>query len=155
MEIKGKVISVNISEKKGVIKLPVEKITLCDTGIEKDAHAGDWHRQVSLLADESIDRFKDVLGREIEYGEFAENITTKGLILYDMKPGDFLKIGKEVVMEVTQIGKECHGTGCAIFTAVGKCVMPKEGIFCKVINHGNITANDKIIYIPANKAELQ
>ena len=155
MQHTGTVISVNISEKKGVIKSPVQNIILNETGIKDDAHAGDWHRQVSLLADESIDRFKGVLGREIEYGEFAENITTKGLVLYDMKPGDILKIGEEVVMEVTQIGKECHGTGCAIFTAVGKCVMPKEGIFCKVISNGNISANDEIIYLPANSAELQ
>lgn len=150
MEIKGKVISVNISEKKGVIKLPVDKITLCDTGIEKDAHAGDWHRQISLLAIESIKKFNKVLGRELVYGEFAENITTQGLILYEMKPGDILNIGNNVVLEVTQIGKKCHGDGCAIYTAVGKCVMPKEGIFCKVIKNGSISANDIIEYLPKN-----
>lgn len=155
MQHTGKVISVNISNKKGVIKTPVKKTALNETGIKDDAHAGDWHRQVSLLAVESINRFKNVSGREIGYGEFAENITTKGLVLYKMKPGDILKIGKDAVMEVTQIGKECHGTGCAIFTAVGKCVMPKEGIFCKVITNGNISADDEIIYLPANSAELQ
>ncbi len=155
MQHTGSVISVNISEKKGVIKSPVQQITLNEKGIKDDAHAGDWHRQVSLLADESINRFKGVLGREIEYGEFAENITTKGLVLFEMTPGDIIKIGKEVVMEVTQIGKKCHGDGCAIFTAAGRCVMPKEGIFCKVITNGNITANDEIIYLPANSAELQ
>lgn len=155
MKTIGKVISVNISEKKGVIKLPVEKISLNNKGVENDAHAGDWHRQVSLLADESINRFKDVLGRDIEYGEFAENITTKGLVLYKMLPGDIIKIGENVVMEVTQIGKKCHGDGCAIYSAVGKCVMPKEGIFCKVISNGNISAEDEIIYLPMNKAELQ
>jgi MOSC domain-containing protein YiiM len=151
----GKVISVNISEKKGVIKSPVEKIELIATGVKDDAHAGKWHRQVSLLADESITRFKDVLGRDIDYGEFAENITTKGLVLYEMKPGDIIKIGKKVVLELTQIGKKCHGEGCAIFSAVGKCVMPKEGIFCKVISQGDIKANDEIIYLPKNKFELQ
>ena len=155
MQHTGSVISVNISEKKGVIKSPVQQITLNEKGIKDDAHAGDWHRQVSLLADESINRFKGVLERDIEYGEFAENITTKGLVLFEMTPGDIIKIGKEVVMEVTQIGKKCHGDGCAIFTAAGRCVMPKEGIFCKVISNGNITANDKIIYLPANSAELQ
>ena len=155
MQHTGSVISVNISEKKGVIKSPVQQISLNEKGIKDDAHAGDWHRQVSLLADESINRFKGVLGRDIEYGEFAENITTKGLVLFEMTPGDIIKIGKEVVMEVTQIGKNCHGDGCAIFTAAGRCVMPKEGIFCKVISNGNITANDTIIYLPANKAELQ
>lgn len=148
----GKVVSVNISEKKGVIKLPVEKITLCDTGIERDAHAGDWHRQVSLLAAESITRFEDVLGRKITYGEFAENITTEGLVLHTMNPGDILQLGEEVKLEVTQIGKKCHGDGCAIFTAVGKCVMPSEGIFCKVIENGNLTPNDQIVYIPQENA---
>jgi len=155
MQNTGTVISVNISEKKGVIKTPAKQITLNEKGIKDDAHAGDWHRQVSLLADESINRFKSVLSREIEYGEFAENITTKGLVLFEMKPGDIIKIGKEVVMEVTQIGKKCHGDGCAIFTAAGRCVMPKEGIFCKVISNGNITAKDEIIYLPANSTELQ
>jgi molybdopterin adenylyltransferase len=148
----GKVVSVNISEKKGVIKLPVEKITLCDTGIERDAHAGDWHRQVSLLAAESITRFEDVLGRKITYGEFAENITTEGLVLHTMNPGDILQLGEEVKLEVTQIGKKCHGDGCAIFTAVGKCVMPSEGIFCKVIENGNLSPNDQIVYIPQENA---
>jgi len=113
----GKVISVNISEEKGVIKLPVDKIKLCDTGIERDAHAGTWHRQVSLLAAESITRFEKTLGRNLAYGEFAENITTQGLVLYKMKPGDRIKIGENVEMEVTQIGKKCHGDGCAIFSA--------------------------------------
>lgn len=155
MKTIGKVISVNISEKKGVIKSPVQQIILNEKGIENDAHAGDWHRQISLLADESITRFKDVLGRDIDYGEFAENITTKGLVLFEMKPGDIIKIGKDVVMQVTQIGKKCHGDGCAIFTAAGRCVMPKEGIFCKVITNGNITANDEIVYLPLNRAELQ
>ena len=155
METIGKVISVNISKEKGVIKSPVNNIELIKTGIKNDAHAGDWHRQISLLADESITRFKDVRGRDIDYGEFAENITTKGLVLFEMKPGDIIKIGKEVVMQVTQIGKKCHGDGCAIFTAAGRCVMPKEGIFCKVITNGNIKADDDIIYLPLNTAELQ
>ncbi|MCF6184559.1 MAG: MOSC domain-containing protein, partial [Bacteroidales bacterium] len=127
MQNTGKVISVNISEKKGVVKLPVRQIKLYEKGVKNDAHAGNWHRQVSLLAKESIKRFEKVLKREITYGEFAENITTEGLVLYDMKPGDKIKIGKNVLLEVTQIGKKCHGDGCAIFTAVGKCVMPKEG----------------------------
>lgn len=140
-----KVVSVNISEEKGVIKKPVEKIILTDKGVENDAHAGDWHRQVSLLAKESIDKFEEVLGRKLEFGEFAENITTEGITLYTMKPGDKIFIG-ETEMEVTQIGKKCHGDGCAIFSQVGKCVMPKEGIFAKVIKTGQIKAGDEIIY---------
>lgn len=139
------VVSVNISEEKGVIKKPVDKIVLNEKGVENDAHAGDWHRQVSLLAKESIDKFEEVLGRKLEFGEFAENITTKGITLYTMKPGDLLKIA-DVELEVTQIGKKCHGEGCAIFSQVGKCVMPKEGIFAKVLKTGTIKPGDEIIY---------
>jgi len=141
-----KVVSVNISEEKGVIKKPVEQIVLNDKGVQDDAHAGDWHRQVSLLAKESIDKFEKVIGRKLAYGEFAENITTEGVILYEMKPGDKLLIG-ETELEVTQIGKKCHGDGCAIFTQVGKCVMPKEGIFAKVIKTGQVNPGDSIEYI--------
>jgi MOSC domain-containing protein YiiM len=140
-----KVLSVNISEEKGVIKKPVDQIVITEKGIENDAHAGDWHRQISLLAKESIDNFEGVLGRKLEFGEFAENITTEGIVLYTMKPGDKLFIG-DVEMEVTQIGKKCHGDGCAIFSQVGKCVMPKEGIFAKVIKTGSIKPGDEIIY---------
>ncbi len=148
MENRGTVLSVNISEKKGVIKTPVNSIQINKNGILNDAHAGDWNRQISLLATESILKFETVLERKITYGEFAENITTEGLILYSMKPLDILKIGKDIILEVTQIGKECHGTGCAIFNAVGKCVMPKEGIFCRVIIPGIILPGDYIIYTP-------
>lgn len=142
-----KVVSVNISEEKGVIKKPVEKILLNEKGVVNDAHAGDWHRQVSLLAKESIKKFEEVLGRELEYGEFAENITTEGITLYEMKPGDKIFIG-ETELEVTQIGKKCHGHGCAIFSQVGKCVMPKEGIFAKVLKTGEVKPGDSIKYIP-------
>lgn len=140
-----KVVSVNISEEKGVIKKPVSQITLTDKGVKDDAHAGDWHRQISLLAKESIEKFEEVLGRKLEYGEFAENITTEGITLYTMKPGDKIFIG-ETEMEVTQIGKKCHGDGCAIFSQVGKCVMPKEGIFAKVLKVGTIKPGDEVIY---------
>jgi len=142
---KVKVLSVNISEKKGVIKSPVKEIEITEQGVKDDAHAGDWHRQVSLLAKESIDKFEEVLGRKLEFGEFAENITTEGITLYTMKPGDKLNIA-DVELEVTQIGKKCHGDGCAIFSQVGKCVMPKEGIFAKVIKTGTIKPGDEIVY---------
>ena len=142
---KIKVLSVNISEEKGVIKKPVDQINITEKGIEQDAHAGDWHRQISLLGKESIDSFEKILGRKLEFGEFAENITTEGITLYNMKPGDKLNIG-DVELEVTQIGKKCHGEGCAIFSQVGKCVMPKEGIFAKVIKTGSVKAGDEIIY---------
>ncbi len=142
---KIKVLSVNISEKKGVIKESVNEIIITEKGVGNDAHAGDWHRQVSLLAKESIDKFEEVLGRKLGFGEFAENITTEGITLYTMKPGDILNIA-DVKLEITQIGKKCHGDGCAIFSQVGKCVMPKEGIFAKVLKTGKIKSGDGIIY---------
>jgi molybdopterin adenylyltransferase len=140
-----KVISVNISEKKGTIKTPRESICLNKTGVENDAHAGNWHRQVSLLALESIRNFEKKLGRTLEYGEFAENITTEGIVLHTTHPGDIFNIG-DTELEVTQIGKKCHGEGCEIFQIVGSCVMPKEGIFCKVNKGGIIKPGDIIEY---------
>lgn len=141
-----KVVSVNISEKKGTIKKPVDSIVLNEFGVQNDAHAGIWHRQVSLLGTESIRKFEKEAGRKISYGEFAENITTDGLILYETSPLDRLKIG-ETELEITQIGKKCHGTSCAIFKEVGNCVMPKEGIFARVIKPGKIKPGDKASYL--------
>ena len=141
------VVSVNISEKKGTIKVPVPQIELNELGVANDAHAGNWHRQVSLLADESVQRFTHAAGRKINYGEFAENITTKGLELVNTQPLDRLTIG-DVELEITQIGKECHGTSCAIFKEVGNCVMPKEGIFARVLKNGIVKAGDQVNYYP-------
>jgi molybdopterin adenylyltransferase len=142
-----KVLSVNISEKKGTIKHPVDFIELDELGVRQDAHAGKWHRQVSLLAKESVDKFSADAGREIRFGEFAENITTDGIVLFETHPFDRFLIG-DAELEVTQIGKECHGDNCAIYREVGNCVMPKEGIFCRVIRPGRIKAGDKITFIP-------
>src|SRR4030042_3052214 len=142
-----KVISVNISEKKGTIKHPVEKITVTEAGVMEDAHAGDWHRQVSLLAMESIGKFSKEAKRKISFGEFAENITTQGIELPGCHIFDRFRIG-ETELEITQIGKECHGTACAIFKEVGNCVMPKEGVFCRVLKTGGIKPNDRIVYVP-------
>ena len=145
--VKIKVLSVNISEQKGTVKKPVGSIEISHEGVVNDAHAGDWHRQVSLLGKESFDKFSKEAGREIKYGEFAENITTEGILLYETKPGDRFIIG-DVELEVTQIGKKCHGKGCAIYVEVGNCVMPKEGIFCKVIKPGKVSDGDEINYLP-------
>ena len=139
----AKVISINISEEKGVIKNPIEKgFFKKDFGLEGDAHGGNWHRQVSLLAEESIDKMKELGLSELTPGVFAENITTKGIILYTLPIGTKLKIG-EVVMEVTQIGKECH-SGCQISKITGKCIMPKEGIFARILEEGYIQAGDEV-----------
>ena len=147
--MRPEVLSVNISDEKGTIKTPVAEITIDQHGIIGDAHAGPWTRQVTLLAQENIQQFSAQAGRQIKYGEFAENITTKGIDLDKVSLLDRIKIGA-VELEVTQIGKTCHGTNCAIFREVGKCLMPEKGIFCRVIWGGKIKPGDKIEYIPRN-----
>ena len=142
-----KVIATSLSEKKGTIKQVQPFIELNETGVKGDAHAGSWHRQVSLLGVESITKFSAEAKREIAYGEFAENITTSGALLYEMHPFDRL-VGENVELEVTQIGKKCHGDNCNIFREVGNCVMPKEGIFARVIRGGTLLAGDELEYIP-------
>jgi molybdenum cofactor synthesis domain-containing protein len=139
------VVSVNISEEKGTVKHPVPEITIVDTGIVADAHAGMPNREVSLLARESAERFSREIGRDVAFGEFAENITTRGLDMREVYLLDRLRIG-EVELEVTQIGKKCHGENCAIFREVGRCVMPKEGIFCRVIRGGVVKAGDPLTH---------
>lgn len=139
----AKVIAVNISEKKGVPKEPIEKgYFKVDHGLVGDAHAGNWHRQVSLLGQESIDKVTAVGIKGLCGGKFAENLTTEGITLYELPVGTRMRVG-ETLMEVTQIGKECH-TGCAIRELVGDCVMPREGIFTKIIEPGWIKPGDEI-----------
>ncbi len=142
-----KVLSINISTQKGTIKTPVEKALITSEGVEGDAHAGDWQRQVSLLAIESIKRFEQLLGRTIQPGEFAENITTEGMELFNCRPLDKFA-SQQIELMVTQIGKSCHGDGCNIFQQVGKCVMPKEGIFARVLRHGILKKGDTLNYQP-------
>ena len=138
----AQVLAVCISENKGERKKPVESVELRENhGIVGDGHAGDWHRQVSLLAQESIDKMR-ALGLDVNAGDFAENITTSGIDLVSLPIGSRLQIG-DTLLEVTQIGKECH-TRCAIYYQAGDCVMPKEGIFAKVISGGMIRPGDGI-----------
>ncbi|WP_229768613.1 MOSC domain-containing protein [Tissierella pigra] len=149
-ELKGKVLSINISNEKGVVKTPIkEGIFVEDFGLENDAHGGNWHRQVSLLGIESFEKMTKQGVKGLVPGIFAENITTEGIILYELPVGTKLVIG-ETIQEVTQIGKECH-TGCEIAQKVGKCVMPKEGIFTKVIKGGLIKEGDIIEIIKCKK----
>lgn len=141
------IISVNISEKKGTKKDPVHEIILNENGVAKDAHSGPWNRQVSLLGMESITKFEAMAGRKLAFGEFAENITTKGIELFKTLPLDRF-FNDELELEVTQIGKSCHGSSCAIFKEVGNCVMPKEGIFCRVVRPGILKAGMRLTYQP-------
>ena len=144
MKREFEIVSINISEKKGETKKPVNRIILREGhGIEGDAHAGDWHRQVSLLAEEEIEGMREKLST-LEPGDFAENITTKGIDLPALPVGTRLVIGN-VELEITQIGKVCH-KGCAIMEQVGECVMPTKGIFAKVTRGGEITLEDTCSY---------
>lgn len=136
-----RILSINVSRRKGVQKTPVAQAELrVGHGIVGDAHAGDWHRQVSLLADEDVQSMRG-RGVELGCGDFAENITTQGVDLAALPVGARLHLG-EAVLEVTQIGKECHH-GCAIYRAVGDCVMPRRGIFARVLQPGRIAATSE------------
>ena len=142
MNTQMKVISVNISEKKGTIKVPVDKIELkINHGIVGDAHAGNWHRQVSLLAEESLDKMRVKLPA-LKAGDFAENIMTRGIELHTLPIRTILKVG-ECELELTQIGKQCH-KGCEIKNITGECIMPTEGIFTIVKKEGFIYPGDEI-----------
>jgi len=142
----ARVVEVCISQSKGERKTPVGTARLLvEHGIEGDAHAGPWHRQVSLLALESI-RKMQALGLKVSAGDFAENLTTEGIELYTLPVGTLLEIG-DTLLEVTQIGKECH-TRCAIFYQAGDCVMPKEGVFARVLRGGEVASGARITCLP-------
>ncbi len=142
----AEVVSVNISDIKGVRKHPVPYIDVkCRHGIVGDAHAGDWHRQISLLAEESVDTMRSICPIKLDDGIFAENINTRGIDLRHLPVGTRLRVG-ETELEVTQIGKECH-SDCAIKKATGRCVMPTDGIFAIVIKEGRIQAGDEIVVL--------
>ena len=151
--MQAKVVSINISDRKGVRKKPVEEAAIrTDFGIEGDAHSSsDWHRQVSLLAVESIKKMQE-MGLDVKAGDFAENITTEGIDLVALPIGTHLQIGHDIIGEVSQIGKECH-TRCSIYYQAGDCVMPKEGIFITVVHGGTVRNDDKVTVI-ADTSEL-
>ncbi len=140
--MKFKVVSVNISEKKGVQKRPVDKIRIVENyGIEGDAHAGKWHRQVSFLGIEAVNTMREKSnGFEIKNGDFGENIVTSGIDWRKVEVGGNIEING-ALFEITQIGKECH-SGCAIYEAVGDCIMPRQGIFAKVLKGGEVSAEN-------------
>lgn len=139
--------SVNQSGKKGVVKEPVPEIQLSLDGIMGDAHAGPWHRQVSLLAAESITKYEGSTGASVPDGGFGENITTEGFTLHHARPLDRF-VCRDVILELTQVGKKCHGKGCAIYKQSGECIMPDEGVFCRVLQGGKLKAGDQLEYVP-------
>ena len=138
------ILSINISDRTGVQKKPVARAVLREGhGIEGDAHAGDWYRQVSLLADEDIQTMRG-RGIDLGFGDFAENVTTRGIDLGALPVGTVLSLGG-ALLQITQIGKECHH-GCAIFHAVGDCVMPRKGVFARVLRGGEIDHESRCYY---------
>ena len=142
----GKIIAISISEKKGQKKHNIESANLIvDHGMEGDAHAGNWHRQISLLGISSIEHMR-AQGADVKPGDFAENITVEGMVLYELAVGTHLQVGTDVILEITQIGKECHH-GCEIMNQVGSCIMPTQGIFGKVLKNGTIHVGDEVSII--------
>jgi MOSC domain-containing protein YiiM len=138
-----KIVSINVSKHKGTQKTAITRAEVIKGhGIDGDAHAGPWHRQVSFLASESIESARQK-GLEVGSGDFAENITTEGIDWKEIPVGTRLKFGEHVILEITQIGKECHNK-CAIYYKAGDCIMPKEGIFASVVQGGIISINDPI-----------
>nr|MEE4266905.1 MOSC domain-containing protein [Candidatus Krumholzibacteria bacterium] len=139
----GRVAAVCTSAKKGVVKEPLASVELvAGHGLDGDAHAGNWHRQVSLLATESIEKIRKIIP-ELKDGAFAENIVTEGVDLLSLGLGDRIELGDGITLEVTQIGKECHNS-CAIKEQTGDCVMPREGIFCRVLAGGTLKKGDPV-----------
>lgn len=138
-----KIVSIAVSKKKGTRKVQVEEASLLlDHGLEGDAHAGPWHRQVSFLASESIEHAREK-GLDVTFGDFAENIATVGIDWLNIPVGTRLELGESALVEITQIGKECHNK-CAIYYLAGDCIMPKEGVFARVLRGGKIRSGDEI-----------
>jgi len=137
------IVSIAISRKKGTRKLPVDEIVLLeDCGLEGDAHAGAWHRQVSFLSSENIEKAR-AKGLPVSFGDFAENIATKGVDWKTVPIGTVVRLGNSAVVEITQIGKICHNK-CAIYYKAGDCIMPREGVFARVLKGGKIVCGDEV-----------
>ena len=142
-----KIDSIAVSKKKGTRKTQVEEASLVqDHGLEGDAHAGPWHRQVSFLASESIESARQQ-GLDVTFGDFAENIATSGIEWLKVPIGTRVQLGEMALVEITQIGKVCHNK-CAIYYMAGDCIMPKEGIFARVLKGGKIRCGDQVSLIP-------
>ena len=138
-----RIVSIAISKKKGTPKTPVDEAFISkDHGLEGDAHAGKWHRQVSFLSSESIEGAKEQ-GLDVTFGDFAENIASEGIDWKTLPVGTRVRLGGQVLVEITQIGKECHNK-CAIYYKAGDCIMPREGVFARVLEEGKIRSGDEI-----------
>ena len=146
---KGRIKAISISKDRGTRKYNVPAAELkVDFGIENDAHGGDWHRQVSLLAQESIEKMR-AKGAKVTAGDFAENITTEGIDLQSLTIGSKLRLGPDAKLEITQFGKKCH-SDCEIFQQIGDCIMPREGVFAKVTMPGQVKPGDRIEVLNPN-----
>jgi MOSC domain-containing protein YiiM len=149
--VTGQVLAVNVSGKRGEIKHNINEAFIKENyGLETDAHSGDWHRQVSLLSLSSFDKMRKMGAIGLDYGVFAENITVGGLDVATLPLQSKIKVG-EAILEVTQIGKECHNQGCAIKKQVGSCVMPIEGIFTRVLSSGWVKVGDQVEVLERGK----
>jgi len=142
MSVEFTVLSLNISVAKGTAKHPVQDIEVTAGGLEGDAHSGEWHRQISILDSESVDAFAHRTGLVLEPGDFGENITSSGIDIGLLTPGTLVSGPGGLLLEVTQVGKECHGDDCTVFRKVGKCIMPARGVFCRVIHGGHLHKGD-------------
>jgi molybdopterin adenylyltransferase len=136
------VVSLNVSPEKGTAKQSVEAVSVTALGFETDAHAGEWHRQISMLDVESVDAFMKKTGLDLAPGDFGENITIGGIDITLLVPGSQISGPDGLLLEVTQVGKECHGDDCTVFQKVGKCIMPKRGVFCRVLQTGHLHRGD-------------
>lgn len=143
-------VSINTSKSKGTRKQAVERVLVGSEGLVGDAHSGPWHRMVSLLAQESIQKMR-AAGLDVGAGDFAENLTTRGIDLLSLPVGTRMRVGEKVVLELTQHGKECHSR-CAIYYQAGDCVMPREGVFAEVIQGGEIAVGDAIEVLSGDEA---
>ncbi len=154
-KIIGEIAAISISKKKGIPKTNVPSAKIIENfGIEGDAHAGNWHRQVSLLPLESINKMREAGLPNLRPGAFAENLTIEGIELNKLPIGTKMLVNEHVELEITQIGKECHSK-CAIFYRVGDCVMPREGVFAKVLKGGNVSAGDPIEVIHSRVLDVE
>jgi len=143
-----KIVSIAVGKKKGTRKTPVKEAFLSkDHGLQGDAHAGKWHRQVSFLSSEAIESARQK-GLDVTFGDFAENIATTGIDWKTLPLGTRVRLGDSVVVEITQIGKQCHNK-CAIYYQAGDCIMPREGVFARVLDEGNIRCGDSIQIMPS------